>query len=306
MHPHKLINTERKRVILAAIIGGLSAVLSWAEQTRFFSRGGDFLWSMMAGADLLAGRDPYRYPPNSLWIPYPLPAAFVGLPFSFFPPAIGAGLFFGLSSGLLAYVITKDRYDRLWMFLAMPFWFALFYAQWAPLIMAAAFIPALLPVVLIKPQIALPVGLTHLSRTGIYCCVAVLLLSVLTYPTWPLVWLSQIRQYQKFFPVLAMPFGPLLLLALLRWRDKDAQLLLLASVFPERYFYDSFILWLIPKTRSEVRLTALLSWGTLLWRVIVPSASLPTVVSAFCFLPMLSVILLRRPNGSPPPTQPSP
>lgn len=251
---------------------------------------------MRAASDLLSATDPYGYPVHAHFIPYPLPAAFVGLPFSFFAPAVGAALFYGLSTALLAWGLSFQSKNRLYVFLAMPFWFAMVWAQWTPLIMAAAFIPVLLPVVLIKPQIALPVGLTRWSKTGLYACVVVLVLSVAIYPTWPLVWLSQIKSYQRFFPFLSLPFGPLLLLALLRWRDPDARLLLLVSIFPQRHFYDAFVLWLIPKTKREIIPTAILSWGAYIWKHLYPEMGTQTVgfVSVlFFFLPMLVVIMMR-------------
>jgi len=285
-----------KRALIALSVSVISAVLSWFAQVQLTRAGGDLLWAITAGSDLLAGRDPYGHPIGPHWSPYPLPAALVGIPFSLFPPAVGAALFFGISSGLLAYcLIKKESYVRLLIFISMPFWFALIWTQWSPLIMASAFIPVLLPIVLIKPQIALPVGLTHLTRVGVCCCLGVALLSLIIYPRWPLVWISQIREYQRFFPV-ATPIGPLLLIALLRWRDKDAQLFLLASLFPQRHFYDAFTLWLIPKTAKEIVLTAVFSWGAWFWKAYHPnmaSSEVGLVSTLFFFLPMLCVILLR-------------
>jgi hypothetical protein len=64
--------------------------------------------------------------------------------------------------------------------------------------------------------------------------------------------------YQHFIP---LP-RTLLLLALLRYRDRDAWLLLLAAPMPQRWFFDSFILWLIPKSRHQILPTLCFSWGT--------------------------------------------
>lgn len=289
----------RSRISVALLIAAVTGWLSWAAQSApgTLSRpGGDLLWALVAATDLRAGRDPYGHPFGPEWTPYPLPAALIGLPFSFLPFSLAGGLFFGLSCGLLAFCIAKNGYGRLWIYLATPFWFCLFWAQWSPLIMAAAFIPALLPVVLIKPHIALPVVLTHPTRIGVYCCVAVGLLSLVIYPRWPLVWLSQLGQFQRFFPVTMIPVGPLLLLALLRWRDKDAQLLLLASLLPQRHFYDSFVLWLIPKNWKESLPTALVSFGAWIWKAHrgeMKSPEVGLVSVLFFFLPILCVILLR-------------
>jgi len=289
---------SRFRISLAVVSGLIACCLSWLAQTYVSSPGADFLWAMKAGADLISGRDVYRFAPGPLAIPYPLPAALVGLPFSSFAPAVGAALFFGLSTGLLAFGLTKNnRYSRLLIFASTPFWFALIYAQWTPLVMAAAFFRVVFPVVLIKPQIALPVALTNVSRLGVYCCIAVLLISLLIYPRWPLVWVSQIGQYQRFFPVLTSPIGPILLLALLRWRDKDAQLFLIASLLPQRYYYDAFVLWLIPKTSREIYFTTLLSSGAAILRKLRPNSLSVAILSCtFFFFPMLIVILSRRNN----------
>lgn len=60
-----------------------------------------------------------------------------------------------------------------------------------------------------------------------------LLASFVIQPRWPLEWISQLHGYQHFVPFLIVP-GPLLALALLRWRDRDARLLLLCCILPQR------------------------------------------------------------------------
>lgn len=77
--------------------------------------------------------------------------------FSLFDPATGAGLFFGVSVSLLAYGLMVHNQTRLLIFICYPFLFALVWALWSPLVMAAACFPPLMLIVLIKPQIALPI-----------------------------------------------------------------------------------------------------------------------------------------------------
>src|SRR5437879_4735485 len=77
------------------------------------------------------------------------------------------------------------------------------------------------------------------------------ILSPLVMPGWPWLWAGHFYLCYRFVPLLIVP-GPLLALALLRYRDRDALLLLLAALMPQRWFYDTFILWLIPKTRREI------------------------------------------------------
>jgi hypothetical protein len=86
------------------------------------------------------------------------------------------------------------------------------------------------------------------------------------------------------------------LLALLRHRDRDAIFLLLAAAMPQRWFYDTFILWLIPQTRRQILWTALISWAAGIWRWYhIPHAFTEVGrVSVICmYLPMLAVLLSR-------------
>jgi len=209
-------------------------------------------------------------------------------------------LFFGISSGLLAFGLTRENYTRLWIFLAYPYWAAMVTAQWSPLIAASAFFWWLLPVVLIKPPIALPVALTHLSRRGIIACVAWLGLSFAITPRWFGQWTHQLGGYHYFIPFLVFP-GILILLAFLRLGNDDARLLLLAAAFPQRWFYDAFVLWLIPKSRREIVASIGASWLVGLWRWFHPPLSFAQVgrwsVVGF-YLPMLAIILLRHRHGA--------
>lgn len=285
-----------RRIVISAVIGLVSGLLCFLVLSRFQIAAGDFTWSIRAAADLVSGRDPYAYAPGEYAIPYPLTAAFAGLPFIAFPYEIGGALFFGLSTALLAFGLARESYTRLLIFLAYPYWGCLIAAQWPPLLMAAALFPMLLPLTMIKPQIGLPIALTHLTRRGVLLCVAFGLLTLAAMPNWPFRWLSQISDYQRFIPFLILP-GPLLLLALLRYRSRDAQFLLIASMVPQRWFYDGFMLWLIPRTTREILVTAVLSWGTAIWRWNVTPSDIEQVglVSVLClYLPMLGVVLLRK------------
>jgi hypothetical protein len=134
-------------------------------------------------------------------------------------------------------------------------------------------------------------------------CVFVAGLSVAVLPYWPYLWLRQTHYYEHFIPLLVFP-GPLLLFALVRYRDRDTWLLLLAGLMPQRWFFDSFTLWLIPKSRRELVLTAGVSWGAGIWRWYHQPVSFTEVGRAaviFLYLPMLLVVLFRSGNtGSSP------
>jgi hypothetical protein len=231
---------------------------------------------------------------------YPLTAGIITYPLRWLPPEIAAGVFWGISSGLLAFALTRDGYVRLLVFLSCPYWAGLLTVQWSPIIAASAFFPLLLPVTLAKPQIGLPVFLTHPSKKGAIGGIALVVLSIAIRPDWPLLWIRQASVgYAHFLPLFVLPFGPLLLLALARYKNRDAWLLFLMALMPQRWFYDQLILWLIPKSRSEIVWTIFFSWGALYWRLHgVPTIhSVAIVTVLLIYLPMLAVVL-RRPRES--------
>jgi len=273
-----------------------TGVYCWMLLRHFHQNAGDFNWALWAAQDLLLHRNPY----DRVMQYYPLPTAFLGLPFVALRPEVAGGAFYGISTALMAFGLSRHGYERLLVFLAYPYWAGLIAAQYVPLIFASAFFPLLLPAALIKPQLGLPVALTHLTRRGVVACAAVLAVSLIIFPRWPLAWIGSVHDYVRFVPILLFP-GPLLVLALLRYRERDAQLLLLMSLMPQRWFYDPLILWLIPKTRREILGTAAFSWILGIWRwhhYPHGHVEVGRWIVLFIYLPML-VTVLRRPRTLP-------
>lgn len=293
-----LMPTWRTRVLLSSGIGLFAGFYCWYLMRHTHQGAGDFISAIRAAKDLLANRNPYASPQQL----YPLPAALFGLPFVDTAPEIAAGIFYGLSSAMLTFGITRQGYHHLLIFLAYPYWAGMLTVQWIPLIMASAFFPWLMPVVLAKPQIGLPVATTHASLTGAAACLLVLLASFLIMPHWFPLWMGQLSGYSRFIPLFVFP-GPLLVIALLRYRDRDAWLLFLAACMPQRWFYDAFFLWLIPKRRRQIVLTAGCSWIPGIWRWYRAPHSFTEVgrwMVLFCYLPILMVVLERARQGTPP------
>jgi hypothetical protein len=258
---------------------------------RLHQGAADFTWAIRAAQRLLARKNPYDTPFEQ----YPLTAALFALPLVRLRPEMAAGLFYGISSALLAFGITQRTYTRLLVFFAYPYWAGMLTAQWAPLIAASAFFPILLPVTLAKPQIGAPVALTHLSQRGVVACLVFFLLTLIVLPAWPILWIHQLSYYEHFVPLLVLP-GPLLIITLWRYRDRDSWLLLLAALMPQRWFFDAFILWLIPKSRREILFTAFFSWGAGLWRWYhVPHdfTQAGRWAVLFIYFPMAGVVLWR-------------
>jgi hypothetical protein len=109
--------------------------------------------------------------------------------------------------------------------------------------------------------------------------------------------------------------GPILLLALLRWRRPEARTLLAMSAMPQlTLFYDQLPLWLVPTTAWRSLAMSVLSWVA--WAQWYPSREVPTHVAiarpwifALIYLPALVIVLApdnirlyRRPRSEHPAT----
>jgi hypothetical protein len=282
----------RWRIAVSAAIGLASGAFCWYLMKHLHQDAADFRWTLHLARRVLQRENPYDTPLEQ----YPLTAALFALPFLRMQPEVAAGAFWGISSFLLALGLTRHGYGKLLVFLAYPYWAGILAVQWSPLIAAAAFFPLLLPATMAKPQIGLPIAITRLSRRGLAACAFAGLLSLAVSPRWPLVWIQQARNYEHFIPLLVLP-GPLLVLALLRCRNRDAKFLFLSALLPQRWFFDSFTLWLIPQSRRELIWTVFFSWGAGIWRWYHIPHSFTEVgrwTVLFFYLPMLAVILLRK------------
>ena len=287
---------QRALHLLCAItIGIAAALLCYRARTlpMYYPGPGDFNWALDTATALMQGKDPYAFEPSSLKVPYPLPVALFGAPFIALPKPLAAAIFFGASSGLLAYGILRSGEPwRLAVLASFPYIYALLFAQWSPLIAASWFFPVLAPLlVLVKPNIALPVALNRLTRRGVAFAGGVLLVSLLIYPSWPWRWLEMTGEYDRIVPLLTLPFGPVLALALVRWRDERARLLAAMSVLPFRRVYDLVALWPVPRSRHQAFLLVMLSWLVPLFDFGIGLQVRPAWSVPLLFLPALAFLL---------------
>ena len=283
------------RLLYAIMIGIAAALLCYRARTlpMYYPGPGDFNWALDTATALMQGKDPYAFEPSSLRIPYPLPVALFGAPLVALPEPLAAAIFFGASSGLLAYgILQSDEPWRLAVFASFPYIYALIFAQWSPLITASWFFPILAPLlVLVKPNIALPVALNRLTWRGVAFAGGVLLASLLIYPSWPWRWLEMTGEYARIVPILVLPFGPALALALIRWQDERARLLIAMSVLPFRGVYDLTALGLIPRSIHQAFLLVMLSWSVPLYDFGIGLQVRPAWSVPILFLPALAFIL---------------
>jgi hypothetical protein len=98
------------------------------------------------------------------------------------------------------------------------------------------------------------------------------------------------------------PIGPVILLALLRWRRPEARLLVALAFVPQLLFWaDQLPLFLIPRTRGETKALFLCTAaGFLIWYVqfwdnpAYVLAAAPYVLAS-AYIPCV-IMVLRRPN----------
>ncbi len=92
-------------------------------------------------------------------------------------------------------------------------------------------------------------------------------------------------------PILVLPFGPALALALIRWQDERARLLTTMSMLPFRGVYDLTALWLIPRSLHRGFLLVTLSWSIPLYDFGIGLQVLSAWSVPLLFLPALAFII---------------
>jgi len=255
-------------------VGSLAFVLALCLQLTYRTvlggRGYDLYFPFCAARAILDGIDPYAgtcaiviqhktYPSN------PLTAVLPALPFVWFG-YLGAIAMWSCFVGMMVFGLLKDgEYWRLLVLFSAPFWSSFQFLQWSPLITAVLFLPALLPLALVKPQSGLPVIVTNMTRTRAIACLAFAAATLLVDPRWPLKWWPQALNYDGVVPVLVAGWGGLLLglivfLVLLDWRERRTLFLAVSAIMPQRGIYDALPLATLNPSARQVVAWSVLSW----------------------------------------------
>jgi len=295
------------RLAIAFALGAWGAFIAYfALSTAPEHLAKDFSWPWRAAQALLARTNPYTviqptgpYPFNARFF-YPLPAGIIAIPFAPLSPAIAGSTFVALSSGLLAFGLarTRDGLARLPLFASAPFCMAALLAQWSPLMVAGAVMPSLQFLGAAKPNVALPCFVYRPTVRGVVMGVILVAISFAFVPSWVLDWREALRHAPRYRAPITYFGGPILLLALLRWRRPEARTLLGMSLMPQlTLFYDQLPLWLVPTTVWRSFVLSALSWVA--WAQWYPSRAIPTHVTiarpwvfALIYLPALVLLLL--------------
>lgn len=310
--------TRKQRVVLASVLAFLAAAIVFGDFLRKPDRETDFAQVQFGARAMLEGRNPYMLvgPGKEFEHEYPLfyPAtAFVAaIPFTIFSYRDGAIAVVAISTFLLAYGMTADSWHRLPLFPSAAFIDSVHAAQWTIILTAALFLPWLTFLVAAKPQSGAAILASSTSRAtwiaGVIGGLVLLAASFAFLPHWSVDWLAQVKLATHIRAPIAGPLGPIVLLALIRWRRPEAWLLLVSAFLPQTFmWYSTLMLLATAATYREACVLSLLSTtGFAITLLIIERnpPDLPTVMWAIflasTYLPVL-VAILRRPNVGEPP-----
>lgn len=273
----------------------------------------DQLWH--AARALRDGIDPYSVvgpdrPFAWLWpLYYPFPAVLVALPFSWLPVPIARVAFTTVGAGILGWAMGPKIRTHWPLLLSASYIIASSRTQWTPMLLAAMWLPAFGFLATAKPNVGIAalLAIRPPRRLGhaLAGCIAMVAVSFLIRPDWMTSWLDGIARAPHIqAAVTVLPAGPLLGLALLRWRRPEAWLFLGLVAIPHTpSLYDLLLLFFgcrrLRESLALAVLTQALFWGIVLF------GSFPTfdayaeglgrAAIYVVYLPVL-VALLARPN----------
>src|SRR5512143_1063965 len=153
----------RRRMAFAVVVASVAAAYVVRLAIVMPHYGTDFDPVRYAARLVLRGQSPYPLigPGRPVFwnfrLLYPLPAVLVAMPFLATPIVAARALFVALTSGALAFVITRKAWWPALVFLSASWWFAVGVAQWSPGLLAATSLPWLGFLIAAKPNIGLAV-----------------------------------------------------------------------------------------------------------------------------------------------------
>ena len=270
---------RRARFACAAILGIATAFYAdwfWAHPRTAPS---DFVQPWAAARMLAHGQNPYdligpgRPFQHQFLLIYPATAALAAMPFAWAPTRLADALFIGLGAGLLAWALTRRTLanPQLWVFASFGMMVAAQTVQWSPWLTAAALMPGLGFVFAAKPSIGLAMLAAYPSRSAIIGAAALTLATVVLWPWWIAAWIATLPSVTHMSAPVMRWGGPLILLALLKWRRADARLLAALACVPQTpVLYEVVPLFLLVRTLREA--TVLIGLMALVHKIVEATA----------------------------------
>jgi hypothetical protein len=303
----------RKRVLLTAALALAAGGYVLAHRWAAFDKASDLLQVRMGALAWMHGQDPYRVVQDSgAWpypLLYPLPALIAASPLALVPAWLAEAVFVSVGTALLAWGVTRDRLvsPALAVFASAPFLYAVALSQWSPLLTGAALVPWAGWLLVCKPTIGLAL-FAAFPRVSVAAGIAILIgISLILWPGWVREWRQALANAPNAIAPLTLPGGPLLLLAIVKWRRPEARLLAALACVPHTTLaYEAVPLFLVPRTWNEAWILCGGTFAAFIGHGLTgPYSSQFAWVRAggmwliaFAYLPCL-VMVLRRPNELP-------
>lgn len=298
-----------RRVILAVAVGAFAAFFSYHAQ-RSVVIWTDFAQIWHASRALLAGHDPYLIvgPGRPFDWPfpllYPLTALIPTAPLALLPLPLASALFVGIGSGGLAWALGTDATHapgRWFVFVSASYVSVVRTAQWAPLLMASGLSSWAGFLLACKPSTGLALFAAYPSWPTALGAAAITGVAVAVAPGWPSRWLATLPSaHHMSAPVTYLTAGgPLIMLALMRWRQPEARLLVALACIPHTtLLYEALPLFLIVRRWQEGAALTALSWSCMCGPVspdyLEMMHTMGWRMTALLYLPCALLVLARR------------
>lgn len=258
------------------------------------------------------GLDPYAVVGPGLpfsWrfpLVYPLTAVIAAWPVSFLPLSVADPIFVAFSIGALTWAFSGPSASpaSLWVFASVPLLYVVQASQWSALLTAAALIPALSPLLICKPTLGLALWIAYPRARSATMCGLLWIVSLLVRPTWFVSWLHQLKAVPHVAPLITYTFaGPLVLVALTRWRLPEARLLVALVCVPlTPALYEAVPLFLLVRERREGIALAILTAITWIAWAFIPAATYEAGLAwsgklmIWCLYLPCTLLIVSRPN----------
>jgi len=304
------MSRNKLRIAAVILVATTATLFRYAEYVRAHGRHGDFGEVWFGARSLLHGIDPYPLVgPGRVYdwpwgLYYPATAIAAVLPLGLLPEVMATMIFVWISAALLTFGLTARGWERMWILPSAAFLVAARAAQWSPLYSAAYVLPPVALILSAKPTLGLAVVAGARSLITIrFAAIGTILLLALSFvliPSWPQEWIRAV-QATELRPAVAWPGGVLVLLALVRWRQPEARLLVaLACVPSTASWYEALPLLLVGQTKRECQLLSLISSAGyiaqgffLTSEGFIEIPRIRILMLLFCYLPALVVVLRR-------------
>jgi hypothetical protein len=254
--------------IIAALV---AAAFSWFWYSYRVEHKSDFSVIWFGAQELFAGRDPYvGIGPGRAFewahpLMYPIPALIVGAPLAYLPMRWTDTIVVGVGIGALTWALlrTPAHHAGLWVLASASAAHVVMTAQWSALLTAAALVPWLGVLLVAKPSLGAALWLAYPSVRAATLGGVFVVLTIVIWPWWPASWLRTISTIGHLTPPVMRWGGPLVLFALIRWRDPRARLLVAMACIPHNpQLSEAVPLFLIPRTSEQGMALAGLTWLT--------------------------------------------